>query len=179
MSCAEVESFLERFLSGKLSGAEARHIRGHLASCPRCASNLIAEDRVELLPALDEEIEPSEDFRARFMARLETHRAQAARRPADTSQGFPSSWRALFRNWTLSNRLAAAGALAAIVAFGVYVGTYQSPQPSPDGNLGDIAIAENLPLLRDMKVIESLEFLEDFDAIQNLSDGGKSPSSVQ
>ena len=173
MSCTEVQTFLKRFLSGKLGGAEARHIREHLASCPRCASALIGEDRIELLPALDEEIEPSEDFRGRFMARLETHRAEAARGPAENSR------RALFGYWTLSNRLAAAGALAAVLAFGIYLGLYQSPQNLPDRNPGDIAIAENLPLLQDMKVIEYLEFLEDFDAIQNLSDGGKAPSSVQ
>lgn len=179
MSCTEVQAVLERFLSGKLYGAEARYIRGHLASCPRCASNLIGEDRIELLPALDEEIEPSEGFRGRFMARLESHRADAGRRPAETSVGFQNSWRALLGYWTLPKRLAAAGALAVLIAFGIYVGVYQGPQPSSDRIPGDIAIAENLPLLQDMKVIENLEFLEDFDAIQNLSDGGKAPSSVQ
>ena len=173
MSCTEVQAFLGRFLSGKLGGAEARNIRTHLASCPRCASNLLDENRIELLPVLDEEIEPSEGFRGRFMARLETHRAEATRRPAG------NSWRDLLGFWMPGSRLAAAGALAAVIAFGVYVGIYQSQEPAPDRNPGDIAIAENLSLLQDMQVIENLEFLEDFDAIQSLSDSGKAPSSVQ
>ena len=43
---------------------------------------------------------------------------------------------------------------------------YRLNRPGPAA--ADIAIAENLPLLRDMKVIENLDLLEDFDAIQGL-----------
>ncbi|PYV13342.1 MAG: hypothetical protein DMG07_14795 [Acidobacteria bacterium] len=155
MSCQTTQSRLEAFLSGRLSGEESRSVRLHLASCRSCAQGLGPVDRIEILAASDAEVEPSADFAARFRARLESHRAQAAR----------PRW-SVFSGWSLPRQLAAAGALAGFLALGVYLGVYRLNRPGPAA--ADIAIAENLPLLRDMKVIENLDLLEDFDAIQGL-----------
>ena len=78
MNCEETRRSLQSFLNGRLSGEESRGIRKHLAGCADCASGLDALDRIEILTALDEEIEPSAHLLTRFRARMEEHRSQAA-----------------------------------------------------------------------------------------------------
>ncbi len=175
MNCAQTKNLMKEFLNGGLSGAEARSVRAHLSSCSHCASALGEIDRIEVLTAMDEEIEPSRDFHARFMSRLETQRATQVSRPQSSA-----SWWSLFLNWNLGRQLAVVGALAAVLFIGVYVGKYRTTESVPaPGTIGDIAIAENLPLLRDMRVIENLDLLEDFDAIQNLEASNPPASTVQ
>ncbi|MDM7995203.1 MAG: anti-sigma factor [Acidobacteriota bacterium] len=148
MNCDELKRVMADFLNGNLSGEESREVRRHLASCRACASNLDATDKVEILPALDEEIEPSPDFAERFYSRLQE--------PRRTSP------------WRNPIALAAAAAivlLAASLFFGRY---YRGMTEAPD-TLNDIALAENLPLLEDRAVLENLELLENFDAIEKLT----------
>jgi anti-sigma factor RsiW len=159
MSCETTRGQIEAFLSGRLAGEESRAVRLHLAACSACAATLAAADRVELLPAVDPEIEPSPDLGARFRTRLEAHRElKEARR----------SWWSVLA-WPVPRQLAAAGALAAFLVFGLYVGMHRENIPPTGPGASEITIAENLPLLQDMKVIENLDLLEDFDAIENLS----------
>lgn len=174
MNCLETQNRLEDFLSGKLRGEESRTVRIHLASCKHCASALSSLDRIETFTALDEEIEPSESLHSRFMTRLNEHRLQSktAKRPSQ-------SWWRIFGEWSWSKQLVAATALASILVLGVYWGVYIGSAPVPGTIAGDIAIAENLTLLRDMKVIENLDLLEDFDAIRQLYASGPTPSTVQ
>ena len=159
MSCQTTRGRIEAFVNGRLAGEEARTVRLHLAACSSCAAALAPADRVELLPALDPDIEPSPDLGARFRTRLQEHREQRdARRPW---------WTVLA--WPLPRQLAAAAALAAFLAFGLYVGLKRENTPATAPGASEITIAENLPLLQDLKVIENLDLLEDFDAIENLS----------
>lgn len=164
MDCVEVKNQMEQFLNGSLGGVQARSIRAHLATCCHCASSLTENNRIEALASRDEVIEPSPDFHARFISRLEGHRARKNARLRGSSP-----WWRLFLNWNLGRQLAAAGALAAVVLTAVYLGKYRTPDPAaPPIVMNDIAIAENLSLLQDMNVIENLDLLEDFDSIQNL-----------
>ena len=64
MNCEQIREVLNAFVNGRMSGDESRAVRLHLASCAACASRLSPAERVEILPALDDEIEPSEDFAA-------------------------------------------------------------------------------------------------------------------
>ena len=163
MSCGEIQAKLEAFLSGDLGGRQASAVRLHLASCSACQARLSLLDRVELVPALDETILPSDRLRDEFHERLEAHRQARARR------GWGWTWPSfrIFAAWPA--RLAAAGVLAAaICTFGIFLqmrggGTYN---PAPTDM--EIAIGENLPLLQDMAIIENLEMLEDFETIASL-----------
>jgi hypothetical protein len=174
MNCKETREKLEEFLAGQLGGAEARGIRLHLASCSGCAGALPALDLVEILVMMDDEIEPAGDLQERFFRRLERHRASGSAAARESR-----FWRQLFLGWGFGQQLAAAGALAAALALGLYLGKHRVEEPASNPAIaGDIAIAESLPLLEDMRVIENLDLLEDFDTIQSLSPGGGSPSTV-
>ncbi len=174
MNCAEIEKDLELFLTGKLSGERAGLVRSHLASCRQCASRLSAPDRIEALVALDETVEPSDSFAASFRARLETHRLWQGQEKARHA----GLWRRLL-GWSLPKQLAAAGAVAALLALGVYLGILRTYPPAPAATVTEINIAEILPLLEDMAVITNLDLLEDFDAIQSLNETQTKPSGTQ
>jgi len=163
MTCRETQAQLEAFLNGKLSGESSRSIRRHLASCNSCAALLSPEDLIELLPVLDETIQPSAGLQARFHARMEAHRRE---QPEKTRRTLPFDWRALGR----PARLIGAGALATVlVAAGIIfeIRSYRPYATAPSEV--EMTIAGNLPLLQDLRVIENLEMLEDFDSIDNLS----------
>jgi predicted anti-sigma-YlaC factor YlaD len=148
MNCDELKGVLNDFLNGNLSGEMARSVRVHLASCPRCFALLSAADRMEILPALDTDIEPSGDFAVRFRARLREPRKRSF--------------------WGFSWKIASAAAVA-LVAVGIFLGQYRlRTQQLPD-NRKDLAIVEDLPLLQDMPVISNLNLLENFDAIEALT----------
>ena len=76
MNCPKTQELLRPFLEGTLQGEVLRQIREHIASCPECRSGFCPQDLVEILPALDTSIEPSEDFKSRFYAELEARRGK-------------------------------------------------------------------------------------------------------
>lgn len=171
MNCEETLSNLDSFLNGRLCGEKSRQVRLHLAGCARCAAVLTPLDRIEVLPAMDGEITPSEDLTSRFQARLAAHRAAA-------SQSGRFSAAALLRSWfpSLPRQIAGAGALAAFLIFGIYLGLHRVSAPVPIPGSGEVVIAENLPLLQDMGVIKNLDLLEDLDTIQEMT-GDQAPQT--
>jgi anti-sigma factor RsiW len=165
MNCEQIRNILKAFGQGTLNAEDSRAVRVHMASCAACVSRLSPSERMEILPALDDEIEPSEDFAARFHARLQERRSKAAsaKRPAQW-------WKAVFV-WGRPWNLAAAGTLAAILIAGVFWGgSLRGTRELPD-DMNELSIAEHLPLLQDMAVISNLDLLEDFDTIENLTPG--------
>jgi len=161
MNCEQVRQVFQAFMNGTLNGQEARNVRLHLASCAGCLSKLSPSELIEVLPVVDEVIEPSEDFALRFHARLQEHRRQAA----DIRL---KSWRIGMSAWARPWQLATAGALAALFIAGLFIGRFRGGMPDQYFS-SDIAVAENLPLLKDMAVISNLDLLEDFDTIENLN----------
>jgi hypothetical protein len=161
MNCEETRAALGSFLGGKLIGEQSRSIRLHLAGCADCASTLSKLDRMEILPAIDEEIEPPPHLAAQFRARLEEHRSRTAK----NHSGF--SFFRWYSKWGWRNQLAAAMGLVVLLAAGVFWNRYMTMQRG--STISEISVAENLPLLRDMAVIENLDLLEDFENIQDLS----------
>jgi anti-sigma factor RsiW len=171
MNCRETKSKLEAVESGALSGPEARSVREHLVGCPACAAALGPRDRLETIMMFDEEIEPSPDFHQRFRKRLREHLenpvAASPVRAADP-------WWRRFTEWSLPRQAATAAAAAFVLALGIYVGVHRPAEQAAPSFSTEIPIAENLPLLEDMRVIQNLDLLEDFDAIKNLPGGAGS-----
>jgi hypothetical protein len=171
MNCEETLSKLDSFLNGRLGGEQCRQVRFHLAGCARCAAALTPADRIEILPALDEEFEPSEDITLRFHTMLAAHRAATR-----GTEGL--SMATIWRTWLplLPRQIVAVGALAAFLISGIYLGLYQVSAPGPMPGSGEVTIAENLPLLQDMGVIKDLDLLEDLDTIQDMT-GDQAPQT--
>jgi predicted anti-sigma-YlaC factor YlaD len=166
MNCKKVQNKLAAFLGGQLNGEEAHGVRKHLASCTSCSSALSATDRIETLTVMDELVEPAPDLQERFRARLEAHRQSQA-----------GSTRAGWWNWMWQpRRLAALGALAAVLIIGFYWITLEPGVGEIDLGLSEY---EQLPLLQEMGIIQNLELLEDFDAIAVLSENGEPPTTIQ
>ena len=153
MNCEQARESVKFLVSGALSGREARDVREHLASCGACAAKLNEAQWVEVLPALDETIEPSGDFALQFRARL---------------QARPEPWSKRIRAWGWPRQLAAAGTLAIVIVAGVFVLRYPDSGKDRAISFSDFAVAENLPLLEDMPVISNLDLLEDFETIEDL-----------
>jgi len=160
MDCDEIRNLLEPLKSGRLSGDESRRVRRHLVSCAGCASSLGPMEWIEVLPALDDAIEPSEDFALRFQSRLQEHRRRrsAGRKP----------WWEMVAAAGWVRQLVAAGALATLVAAGIYLRKYPGDATDRINSYNEFAVAENLPLLKDMDVISNMDLLEDLDTIENL-----------
>jgi anti-sigma factor RsiW len=167
MNCEQAGLLLNSFLAGRLSGEPSREVRNHLASCASCAAKLSRVDRIEILIAEDQGIEPSADLPLRFRRRLEEHRRRRQGEAVPERQ-------ALFRYlaWGWPRQIAAAASLALLFAAAIFVGRQMTRQNGEGRIVSEIGIAENLPLLLDMDVIENLDLLQDFDLIQNLSAGG-------
>jgi anti-sigma factor RsiW len=153
MNCEEVLRRIESAADGKLSSEEARAVRDHMTSCPGCAARLGPSAWVEILPALDATIEPSEDFARRFREKLRAR---------------PQLWWKKIANWGWPRQLAAAGILTAIILAGIFVLWHPGNREDRAAYFDDITVAENLPLLEDMPVINNMDLLEDFDTIENL-----------
>jgi anti-sigma factor RsiW len=169
MQCKEVQDELAAFLGGQLNGEKAHDLRKHLASCSRCSSSLSTTDRIETLTILDEVVEPAPDLQERFRARLDAHRQNQPR------SFRPGWWTQLWQ----PRRLAALGALAAVLVIGIYIVSINGVDPEIELGLGEFGTADQLPLLQDMEIIQNLELLEDFDAIEVLPENGDPPSTIQ
>ncbi len=162
MNCEELERSVKGFLSGELSREDATIVRAHLASCRDCRMRLDSLDRIEILPALDETVEPSPDMRARFHARLIRHRSRS-----DT--GLRRKPGSRLDIWWTRPRLAGAALAAAIIVGAVLGGIWLRTPQDAEVTGRDLAVAENLPLLRNMDVISNLEILENFEEIQAMA----------
>jgi hypothetical protein len=165
MNCEQIRIILKSFGEGALNAETSRAVRKHLASCAACASSLSPAERMEILPALDDDIEPSADFALRFQSMLQERRRGAA------SVSRPIPWWKVVFVWGRPWSFAAAGALAAVLIAGVFWGGYLRATRELPKDMNELSIAEHLPLLQDMAVISNLDLLEDFDTIENLTPG--------
>ena len=161
MNCEEFQNRLREFR--KTVDQDSLDLRLHAGSCVRCASRLSALEWVEIWPALDQSIEPSEEFSARFHTRLKQHqnRQGALQRTRPWWGGFVA--------WGWPKQVLVAGSLAAILGAGIFLGRYPGQRNATEYR--DFAVAENLPLLQDMDVVNNLDLLEDFEIIENLPAG--------
>jgi len=179
MNCNDVETRLQSLCQGRLQGSEARRVRVHLASCTECAALLTPLDRVELLPMLDVEVEPSPDLGERFAGRLRAHR-ELKNRP-----GLTSVWTRFWKpawplSWHSPRQVTAALLVASLVGAAVFFAVTQGPDSSESGiTETEINLAANLPLLEEMDLIQNLDLLENFEEIQAMSRKRNDPRSIQ
>jgi hypothetical protein len=159
MKCEKFQELLKKIEKGPLSDEDLRDVRLHAGACAGCKSRLSASDWVEILPAIDRPIEPSEDFAARFYAGLNDRRSRRISEP-------PRSLWSVFAGWGWPKQMLVAGSLAVLLGVGIFVGRY--PGRNRPAEYNDLAVAESLPLLEDMDVVSNLDLLENFETIENL-----------
>jgi len=164
MDCTTARKSLTALEAGDLTGEDARRLRLHLAACKACRFGMDDGAIPELLPALDECIEPSADLGARFHERLMRHRAGRA----DSGVSAVPRLEGL-RRWIMARRLSLAALTAGVVICAIIAGTYLRRGSQGEAIPAEQAIAENLPLLEDLQVISHLELLEEFEDIEKLS----------
>lgn len=112
-ACSEYEARLEDYLSGQLSGADAREVAEHLARCGTCRTAVQAAASAARLLALAEPTpDPGPGFARIAMARIRTEVAAAE----DAAKGF---WQPFV---ALAWRFAATVALALVVMASYEVG---------------------------------------------------------
>jgi anti-sigma factor RsiW len=163
MNCQETKDLIKPFLNGDLDRNIMQQIRRHLAACKECASGLDPRDLMEILPALDDSIEPSGDFSDRFYAALEMRRNW---KPAPQKLPVSGMKRYWLPRWSWG--LAAAAVLTIIVSTGLYLRQSRFPAPEAADVFYDLEVTENLPLLKDMALFSNLELFENMDAIENM-----------
>ena len=86
MNCQETRNLIKPFLDGELDKYSTQQVRRHLAACSECACRLDPVDLMEILPILDDSIEPSEDFADRFYAAVDKGKIRNT-----PPEGFPAS----------------------------------------------------------------------------------------
>jgi anti-sigma factor RsiW len=163
MNCQQTKDLMKPFLEGALDGSTAQRLRRHLATCKECAAGLSPFDLMEILPVLDDSVEPSEGFAARFYSEIEARKSRESIPERLPSPGMRRSW---LPRWSWG--LAAAAVLTVVVSTGLYFRRHEVGEPEPTAVFYDLEISENLPLLRDMALISDMEFFENLDAIENL-----------
>ena len=163
MDCTTARKSITALQAGDLPGEDLRLMLRHLASCGACRS--ILDDRMlpELLPALDEIIEPSADLGARFHDRLIRHQTRLSGSSARARHCLQS-----LGHWIMGRRVPAAALAASVIVCAVIAGIYLRRGGEGEILTSEEAVVENLPLLQDLEVISNLELLEDFEEIKEL-----------
>ncbi len=179
MRCHEVDDLLMEFMDGGLPGGAAGEVQAHLAGCARCAA---ARDDLRAALALvhaDVVPEPpggtwerfAEDVRVKIRLAEE---AEAAGRPAVAAApprqprfGLPRPgvWERLSGWLQLAPfpPLAAATAVAVLLAIGVVrMQTAREPRFDPGR---DLALAQDLEVLREVDRPEDLDVIERLPAL--------------
>lgn len=150
--CRKAEK-LSMYIDGELSQKEHENLSVHIDQCDICSRELSALRQTDELLSSVSDINPSADFDRILWNKI-------------ASESERNSWWRfgnLFQVWKLS----AATALAALV-IGVVVLT-DNP-----GRLSDeraLLIAENLEMLDDYEVVNSMELLENWDILMSMSEG--------
>lgn len=152
-NACQPEEHLSAFLDRALSPARMQRVRNHLDRCPACKSKLARLARTDAwlrdLPPVD----TTPGFEAAFwskVARLKEER----RRPAWVERWL-AGWRPM-----LAAGLAA-GMVAAIV---MVLPNDRAPRPE------EVFMAENMELLNDFDILQRLELLENWEAIQAMKE---------
>ncbi|MBN2339729.1 MAG: zf-HC2 domain-containing protein [Acidobacteria bacterium] len=155
MNCKLAVDNLKALMEGELPADEARETRRHLLSCPSCSAGLSPEEWVEILPGMEEEVEPSSDFAREFYRKLDRRREAGRTRRWSIPWGRPM-------------RLAGAGALVLAVLMGVMLVRLPWDGRTVSGPAVEPGMEETVAILKDMGVLHHLDLLEDFETIADL-----------
>lgn len=173
MSSPHLEENLSAYLAGALTEAESRAAESHLKECAQCQKELDALRQLDVMLSQAGSLEPSSGFLRGVMNRLDDDRKVIA-----------------FR----SRRVVAWVALAAVVAFFVFVIGYRQMHPSstmahhpnrpkqqrvaPQQTAPDVSTvepqqtaqlsAEDAELIANLDMVENMDVIENYDNIENL-----------
>ena len=147
------ETELIPFLRGELAPADHDRVAVHVASCAVCRG-AIEESRVVLDALAARRATPPEPDWGRYQAEVRDRVAAGPRR----------SW------WA---RPVPTVAVAALLTLGVLVGVNglrvsEERRPSEVVAMDETALGAQLPLLREYRVVERLDMLEDLEVIRQL-----------
>lgn len=159
MAATHPEALLVPYLSGELSAGERERIGRHLEGCARCRE--FADSTAAVLRNVAREVAevPEPDW-ALYRAGL--HRKLAAR-----AEARPRWWRAGLA-W---GSLATAGvAVAALLVFLLHPGPRLAAPGVGELAMEDAMAGADVGLLRDYRVVESLDLLENYDVIEHLDE---------
>ena len=147
------DHLLSAFLDGELDEVERSRLQRHLAECSACHQRMESLAQIDAMVKGLPQIEPSAQFDQRFWSKVD-----ALPTPRQKQMG----WRQLFSGW----RPVAAGALASglIAALLFYSGMNRHLSPE------EIFLAENAELLEEYELIDKLDILEHWDAIDLIKD---------
>ena len=153
MRCGRVRKQLSLFLDGRLGEAKKTKIEVHLAECNRCnrEKELLSRTWETLQEWKETDAPPG--FKAQFWGRI-TREKQATRRERKAPVSPPRLWR-----WSP----ALVTGIILFLAIGLYVGA-----PPGRVNEEEIQISGQLGLLENMEVIRNLDWLGDFEVIEQM-----------
>ena len=146
---------LSALVDNELTGRQKDALLAHMENCPVCQKEIAALKQVDHLVREIPQIEPSTGFNHQFWTRAE----QADRKKA-------GAWHAWLFNW----RSMATAGLSAGLAVGLYLGIFYHGNNDVPINQEDLFMAENLEFLSDYEVLNHLELLEYWDAINAMKD---------
>lgn len=157
------ENILNAYLAQALSAFRMRRVRKHLESCESCRRKLsdlayqyeCQSERVDEMIRSLPEIAPSPGFDAAFWRRVAE---------LDRKHGRTGWFERLLHDWRLVLATAAtAGLVAAVIIIRPHY-----PAPSAE----EIFIADHMEMLTEFDLIERLELLENWEAIQAMRKEG-------
>jgi anti-sigma factor RsiW len=124
MNCDDVTLLLSDYESGRLSAADMRRVREHVASCPACAHELSLQRQLDLAIKQERAPEPGAHMHASFHAWLEAEaRAMPAPRRVEPVSERTNIIRVSFWNHPATISGLVAIAACAVFAFGLVVGS--------------------------------------------------------
>ena len=142
MNCNLCQQEFDRLLDVQLDAGTTARVRQHFAECPACAAAWRDYERAWQAFVSAPEIEPSSNFAARVMSRLDTD---------DREQPAPVWFRLPVWRWTLATA-------AALLVFAAGSGLWLTWSYR----------AVNHELIAELPVVQHLDLLTDFDVISNL-----------
>lgn len=150
--CREA-SLLSAFMDGELSVAQATAVRRHLDVCDGCRRQLADLQATDSILKEMEPLEPSPGFERAFRDKMAD--LEASRRSRWWERYFRPAWRPA---------LAAGLACGIVAAVWVLGGTVANVSPE------DRFMAENVEFLKDYDLIDNLDILENWEAIEAMKE---------
>jgi len=147
------ETLLSALMDNQLPPEHAAAVRRHMATCTTCRKRFEALQQADAIIRSMAGSEPSADFDRNFWRKVADLESRRAKR----------SWlRPLLTGW----RPVLASGMAVGVAAVILFYTSQGKEPSPE----EVFIAQNMELLQNYDVIDHLELLEQWDAIETMKE---------
>lgn len=146
MNCDDITLLLPDYETGRLSTADMRRVREHLAACPACTRELALQRELDLAIKQERRPEPGAHVHASFHAWLEAEARSLPAAPARTAER-SNIIRVSFWNHPATISGLVAIAACAVFAFGLMVGSHSGS--SSGAQLANQQTAAEIAALRE------------------------------